>query len=35
LKAEALDRTVWRTSFGGSYGPEVRETTKWVNEIHK
>jgi hypothetical protein len=27
LKEEALDRTVWRTSFGRSYGPVIRETT--------
>jgi len=26
LKEEALDRTVWRTGFGGYYGPVVRQT---------
>ena len=25
LKEEALDRTVWRTRFGRSYGPVVTE----------
>jgi len=24
LKEEALDRTLWRTRFGGGYGPSVR-----------
>jgi hypothetical protein len=28
LKEEALDRTLWRTSFGGDYGPVVRQTTE-------
>jgi hypothetical protein len=27
LKEEALDRTLWRTRFGRSYGPVVRQTT--------
>jgi len=27
LKEEALDRTVWGTRFGRSYGPVVRQTT--------
>jgi hypothetical protein len=26
LKAEALDRTVWRTPFDRDYGPVVRQT---------
>ena len=26
LKAEALDRTVWRTGFGGGCGSVVRQT---------
>jgi hypothetical protein len=26
LKEEAPDRTLWRTSYGGSYGPVVRQT---------
>jgi hypothetical protein len=28
LKDEALDRTLWRTSFGRGYGPLVRQTTE-------
>jgi hypothetical protein len=28
LKEEALDRTVWRASFGRGFGPVVRQTTK-------
>jgi hypothetical protein len=28
LKDEALDRTMWRTVFGRSYGPVVRQTTE-------
>jgi hypothetical protein len=28
LKAGAVDRTVWRTGFGGGYGPVARQTTK-------
>jgi hypothetical protein len=28
LKEEALDRTLWRTSFGRGYGPVVRQTTE-------
>jgi hypothetical protein len=31
LEEEALDRTLWRTSFGGSYGPVVVQTTVWTN----
>jgi hypothetical protein len=31
LKEEALDRTQWRTRFGRGYGPEVRQTTEWMN----
>jgi hypothetical protein len=27
LKEEAQDRTVWRTQFGGGYGPVARQTT--------
>jgi len=30
LKEEALDRTVWRTSFGRGYGPVVRQTAEWL-----
>jgi hypothetical protein len=28
LKEEALDRTVWRTRFGRSFGPVVMQTTE-------
>jgi len=28
LKAEALDRTMWRARFGRGFGPVVRQTTK-------
>jgi hypothetical protein len=28
LKEEALDRTMWRTRFGRSFGTVVRQTTK-------
>jgi hypothetical protein len=28
LKEEALDRTLWRTSFGRRYGPVVRQTPR-------
>ena len=31
LKEEALDRTVWRNSFGRGIGPVVRQITKWMN----
>ena len=27
LKEEALERTLWKTSFGRYYGPVVRQTT--------
>jgi hypothetical protein len=27
FKEEALDRTLWRTRFGGGYGPVVRQST--------
>ena len=30
LKEEALDRTMWRDRFGRSFGPVVRQTTKWM-----
>jgi hypothetical protein len=32
LKEEALDRTLWGTSFGRGYGPVVRQTTEWMSE---
>ena len=28
LKEEALDRTLWRNSFGGGFGPVVRKNTE-------
>jgi hypothetical protein len=28
LKAEALDRTIWRARFGRGFGPVVRQTTE-------
>ena len=28
LKEEALDRTMWRNRFGGSFGPVVRQNTE-------
>jgi hypothetical protein len=33
LKEEALDRTLWRTRFGRGYGPVVRRTTEWMDEM--
>jgi hypothetical protein len=33
LKAEALDRTLWRARFGRGFGPVVRQTAKWMNEL--
>jgi len=32
MKEEALDCTMWRAHFGRGFGPEVRQTTKWMNE---
>jgi hypothetical protein len=32
LKEEALDRTMWRHRFGGSFGPVVRQITEWMND---
>jgi hypothetical protein len=31
LKEEALDRTMWRTRFGRSFGPVVKQTAKLMN----
>ena len=31
LKEEALDRTMWRNRFGGSFGPVVRQNTEWMD----
>ena len=33
LKEEALDRTMWRASFGRGFGPVVRQTTKWMTVL--
>jgi hypothetical protein len=33
LKEEALDRTLRRTRFGRGYGPVVRQTAEWMNEV--
>jgi len=33
LKEEALDRTMWRAGFGRGFGPVVRQTAKWMNEL--
>ena len=31
MKAEALDRTLWRTAFGRGYGHVVREAKELIN----
>jgi hypothetical protein len=31
LKEEALNRTMWRNSFGGGIGPVIRQTAKLIN----
>jgi hypothetical protein len=33
LKEEALDRTMWRAHFGRGFGPVVRQTAKWINDL--
>jgi hypothetical protein len=33
LKAQALDRTMWRARFGRGFGPVVRQTTKLINNL--
>jgi hypothetical protein len=33
LKKEALDRTMWRARFGRGFGPVVRQTAKWMNQL--
>ena len=33
LKDGALDRTLWRTRFERGYGPVVRQTTEWMNQL--
>jgi hypothetical protein len=33
LKEEALDRSMWRARFGKGFGPVVRQTAKWMNEV--
>jgi len=32
LNEEAIDRTMWRALFGRGFGPDVRQTTKLMNE---
>jgi hypothetical protein len=32
LKEKTVDSTLWRTRFGGGYGPVVRQITGQVNE---
>jgi hypothetical protein len=32
LKEEALNRTMWRASFGRVFGSVVRQSIKWMNE---
>jgi len=34
LKEEALNRTMWRARFERGFGPVVRQTTKWTNEVY-
>jgi hypothetical protein len=34
FKAAAPDRTVWRTRFGRSYGPVVRQSTERMNTVN-
>jgi hypothetical protein len=34
LKAEALDRTMWRARFGRGFGPVVRQTAKGINPFN-
>jgi hypothetical protein len=34
LKEKALDRILWRSRFGRSYGPSVRQTTELMNTIY-
>jgi hypothetical protein len=33
LKEEALDCPMWRAHFGRGFGPVIRQTTKWMNNI--
>jgi hypothetical protein len=33
LNEEALDRTMWKARFGRGFGPVVRQTTKWMNDV--
>jgi hypothetical protein len=35
LKEEALNRTMWRAGFGRGFGPVVRQTAKWMNDVLK
>jgi hypothetical protein len=33
LKEQVLDRTMWRAGFGRGFGPVLRQTAKWMNEL--
>jgi hypothetical protein len=33
LKEKALDRTMWRARFGRGFGPVIRQTAKWMNDV--
>jgi hypothetical protein len=33
LKEEALDRSMWTARFGRGFGPVVRQTAKWMNNV--
>jgi len=33
LKEEALVCTMWRARFGRGFGPVVRQTTEWMNDV--
>jgi len=30
MKGEAIDRTVWRSRFGGGCGTFIRQTSEWM-----
>jgi hypothetical protein len=34
LKEETLVRTMWRARFGRGFGPVVRQTTNWMNDVY-
>jgi hypothetical protein len=33
LEEEDLDRTMWKSRFGKGFGPVIRQSTKWMDEI--